>query len=101
MSAGGLAYREYERALAEQGARGFVGKILSARETGHYSVARGISMASKEGQRSFEREVSDELARQLGRQVADDKRLLVPSELIFTRDLTVANASAGGYLVET
>ncbi|MBK7813868.1 MAG: phage major capsid protein [Rhodocyclaceae bacterium] len=58
-------------------------------------------LASAEGLRGYEREVSDQLVRAGGRETRTGSSFLVPTSLALSRDLTVGTASAGGYLVGT
>jgi HK97 family phage major capsid protein/HK97 family phage prohead protease len=94
---------------------------LSASETDRFSLLRAIrACAGKSWQKDapYELEVSKAVAQKLGK-VADDLRFFVPFEVmqrsvdssavnqlrhqlgLSRRDLTVASAGAGGYLVQT
>ena len=90
---------------------------LTGAETQRFSIARAIEAAAsgKWDKAGFELEASRAVAQKLGK-VADEKRFFVPFEVqtrpfatdvvrmlesIGRRDLTVAAAGAGGYLVGT
>lgn len=85
---------------------------LSEKETKRFSLARAILAVRDDNwsKAGFEAECSREIAQRLGR-VPDAKRFYVPLEVqqdqriakndLTKRDLTVASAGAGGYLVET
>lgn len=103
---------EIVKILAERGkdqkhSRGWLG--LSRNETEDYSVLRAIS-AMCEGtwkNAGLELEAHRALAEKLGKTNLGERSLLVPADVLKRgvkreqRDLTVATASAGGYLVET
>lgn len=103
---------EIVKILAERGkdqkhSRGWLG--LSRNETEDYSVLRAIS-AMCEGtwkNAGLELEAHRALADKLGKTNLGERSLLVPADVLKRgvkreqRDLTVATASAGGYLVET
>lgn len=90
---------------------------LSAKETRQFSVSRAILACSlgNWAQAGFEAECSRSIAQKLGR-TPEPNKLFVPFEVqerahrtpveelayaLMKRDLTVASAGAGGYLVET
>lgn len=75
---------------------------MNERERGQYSLVRAIrcqvdpEFAARN--RGFESEVSQTLARQIGR---DPRGFFVPSDIFFQRDLIVATSTMGGNLVAT
>lgn len=81
---------------------------LTANETQRFSLTRAIAAAAsgKWDNAGFELECSRSVAQKLGK-VADEKRFYVPFEVMQRpverqqRDLTVASAGGGGFLVET
>jgi HK97 family phage major capsid protein/HK97 family phage prohead protease len=85
---------------------------LSESETKRFSLARAILAVRDDNwsKAGFEAECSREIAQRMGR-VPDPKRFFVPLEVqhdqrinrsdLTKRDLTVASAGGGGYLVET
>lgn len=90
---------------------------LSARETRQFSLSRAILACGEQNwsQAGFEAECSRAIADKLGRS-PDPRKFFVPWEVqerahrtpvedlayaLMKRDLTVASAAAGGYLVET
>ena len=84
------------------GSAGAIG--LSEKEAGRYSMFRAINALSDPtggalANAGFELEVHRAMEKKLGRS-AEKNRILVPYE-VQKRDLTVATASAGGYLVGT
>jgi HK97 family phage major capsid protein/HK97 family phage prohead protease len=74
---------------------------LSEREIKQFSITRAIRACADQnwGNAGFEAEASREIAKRMDK-VPDNKRFYVPAE-IQRRDLTVASASGGGYLVGT
>lgn len=74
---------------------------LSDKEARRFSLARAINACADQNwaDAGLEAEVSREIGKRLGR-VSDKKRFYVPAE-VQKRDLTVASAAGGGYLVET
>ena len=74
---------------------------LSAKEVKNFSITRAIRACADQNWRDagFEAEASREIAKRLDK-VSDNNKFYVPAE-IQRRDLTVASASGGGYLVGT
>lgn len=72
---------------------------LSAKDLRQYSVARGLLGAFNNEVDGFEAECSAEIAKRVGR-FPHAHGFFVPAD-IQLRDLTVATAGAGGYLVHT
>lgn len=74
---------------------------LSTKDERRYSFARAIQSAVS-GERSFEREVSDELYKKLGKRKSRDTALLLPTEILgramHARTMAVANTAAGSAL---
>lgn len=79
---------------------------LSAGEQRRYSFARAIQSGMNPAAATYEREVSDELYKKLGREQKDPKSILVPTQLLgramqmrtMTRTMAVANTDAGSAL---
>lgn len=74
---------------------------LSDQETRKYSLARAIRACADQNWNGagFEAEVSQEIGKRMGR-VSDKMKFYVPAE-VQHRDMTVASAGNGGYLVGT
>lgn len=72
---------------------------MSAKEAKSYSLFRAVNaMANNDwSQAGFEREVSAEIAKRMGKQ---PRGLFIPAD-VFKRDLTVGSATAGGNTVGT
>ena len=87
-----------EASLSQSAGRATVG--MSAGEVRRYSLVRAIRAAAAGDWRGaeLEREASEAVARQVGRQ---PQGFFVPGEWQEKRDLTVGTPSAGGYTVST
>jgi len=74
---------------------------LSDKEIKNFSITRAIRACAEQnwGDAGMEAEASREIAKRMGK-VSDKNKFYVPAE-IQRRDLTVATASGGGYLVGT
>lgn len=101
MSIGAQIFNEFSNTEARITARSIVDE-LSTKETRAYSLSRGLrDLLNGPGPRSgLEWEVSALIARNLGRESGHMNSLYTHVDLVFgRRDMTVASAAQGGYLV--
>ncbi|MCD6527013.1 MAG: phage major capsid protein [Desulfuromonas sp.] len=75
-----------------------VGDLLSEREDQQFSLIRALNVAAYGGEKCLEREISDQIAKQLGRSTDG---IFIPTSLSVRAPATMGSDPAGGHTVDT